>query len=447
MVDDTTIHAVAELFRKEGSDAWYTHETYEILPEDYRCPHCGGSEFTKEKDIMDVWFDSGTTHMGVLNESRGLKWPADLYLEGNDQYRGWVQSSLLTAVAWRGEAPYRAVCTHGWVVDGEGKKMSKSLGNTIDPQDIIDQFGADLLRLWVCSSDYHADVRISYDYLKQLSEGYRKIRNTARYILGNLYDFNPNTDCVPFEQLQEIDKWAVADLENLVAQVREAYEAFDFHMIYHAVHNFCSVDMSSFYLDVLKDRLYAEGKNSPERRAAQTAIYTILRKLTLLLAPILAFTAEEIWKYIPDDHRYNNDWVMLNDMPEAAKDLVSEDFMAKWERLHAVRDDVNKALEIARGEKTIGKSLEAKVILHCDQELLGFLHSVEELLPTVFIVSGVQLTGEGEGSYVGETAGLSVDVAKADGEKCQRCWIYSETVGQHHDHPTLCARCAGVLEG
>ena len=396
---------------------------------------------------MDVWFDSGTTHMGVLCEKRGLKWPADLYLEGNDQYRGWFQSSLLTAVAWKGEAPYKNVCTHGWVVDGEGKKMSKSLGNTIAPEDIIKQYGADILRLWVCSSDYHADVRISYDYLKQLSEGYRKIRNTARYILGNLYDFDPNAQCVPFAEMPEIDRWALAKLNALVAEVTDAYERFDFHMIYHAVHNFCTVDMSSFYLDVLKDRLYTEKQDGPARRAAQTAIYRILRSLTLLLAPILAFTSEEIWKYLPADDAYNNEWILLNDMPKAEKTLVSDEFMEKWDRIHAIRDDVNKALEIARADKAIGKSLEASVTLHCSDELLAFVRDVEKELPTVFIVSAVEVQKGGQGGFTGEVAGLAVSVRQADGGKCERCWMYSTELGADPEHPTLCPRCAAVLRG
>ncbi len=443
-IDEASIQAVAELFRKEGSDAWYKYDASEILPEGTVCKKCGGKKFRKEKDIMDVWFDSGSTHASVLEE-HGLPWPCDLYIEGADQYRGWFQSSLLTAVATRGKSPYKNCCSCGWVVDGEGKKMSKSLKNGTAPEKIIEQYGADILRLWVASSDYHSDVRISFEYLKQLSDGYRKIRNTARYILGNLKDFQPDLHQLPFQQLHDIDKWAIASCQKLIGEVRAAYEAFEFHDIYHAIHNFCAVDMSSFYLDVLKDRLYVEKKDGPDRRAAQTAIYQILCALDLMLAPILPYTAEEIWSFIPESKAYNRASVMLNDMPEYQEGLVPPAFMEKWERLHAIRDDVNKALEAARTAKTIGKSLEAKVVLHCSEEVCRFLAGEEKLLPTIFIVSEVALTQEGSGAFSGEVEGITVDVSAAQGEKCQRCWMQSETVGKDEKHPTLCARCAAIL--
>ncbi len=443
-IDEASIQAVAELFRQEGSDAWYTHEASDILPEGTACKKCGGKKFRKEKDIMDVWFDSGSTHASVLEE-HGLPWPCDLYIEGADQYRGWFQSSLLTAVATRGKSPYKNCCSCGWVVYGEGKKMSKSLKNGTAPEKIIEQYGADILRLWVASSDYHSDVRISFEYLKQLSDGYRKIRNTARYILGNLKDFQPDLHQLPFQQLHDIDKWAIASCQKLIGEVRAAYEAFEFHDIYHAIHNFCAVDMSSFYLDVLKDRLYVEKKDGPDRRAAQTAIYQILCALDLMLAPILPYTAEEIWSFIPESKAYNRASVMLNDMPEYQEGLVPPAFMEKWERLHAIRDDVNKALEAARTAKTIGKSLEAKVVLHCSEEACRFLAGEEKLLPTIFIVSEVALTQEGSGAFSGEVEGITVDVSAAQGEKCQRCWMQSETVGKDEKHPTLCARCAAIL--
>ncbi len=443
-IDEASIQAVAELFRQEGSDAWYTHEASDILPEGTACKKCGGKKFRKEKDIMDVWFDSGSTHASVLEE-HGLPWPCDLYIEGADQYRGWFQSSLLTAVATRGGSPYKNCCSCGWVVDGEGRKMSKSLKNGTAPEKIIEQYGADILRLWVASSDYHSDVRISFEYLKQLSDGYRKIRNTARYILGNLKDFQPDLHQLPFQQLHDIDKWAIASCQKLIGEVRAAYEAFEFHDIYHAIHNFCAVDMSSFYLDVLKDRLYVEKKDGPDRRAAQTAIYQILCALDLMLAPILPYTAEEIWSFIPESKAYNRASVMLNDMPEYQEGLVPPAFMEKWERLHAIRDDVNKALEAARTAKTIGKSLEAKVVLHCGEEACRFLAGEEKLLPTIFIVSEVALTQEGSGAFSGEVEGITVDVSAAQGEKCQRCWMQSETVGKDEKHPTLCARCAAIL--
>ncbi|WP_343253187.1 isoleucine--tRNA ligase [Ligaoa zhengdingensis] len=448
VVNDESIHAVSALFHEQGSDAWYLKSAEEILPEGFTCPHCGGKHFTKEKDIMDVWFDSGCTHASVLTE-RGddVHWPADLYLEGADQYRGWFQSSLLTAVAWKGTAPYKAVCTHGWVVDGEGKKMSKSLGNGILPEDIIKEYGADILRLWVASSDYHADIRISKEILKQLSEQYRKIRNTARYILGNVYDYNPDTDAVPFADMMELDKWAIVQLNALTEKVKEAYETFDFHVAFHAVHNFCTIDMSNFYLDVIKDRLYCEKTEGKERRSAQTAIHTILSGLTRLIAPIIPFTAEEIWASMRHGKNEDAESVMFNQMPDHFDVSVSDEFMAKWDRIHAVRDDVNKALEQKRNAKQIGKSLEAKVVLHCgDTDLYHFLISVQQELASAFIVSSVSVEQGGDGEFTGETEALTISVLPADGQKCERCWIYSETVGQCEDHPTLCARCASVLK-
>ncbi len=448
VVNDESIHAVSALFHEQGSDAWYLKSAEEILPEGFTCPHCGGKHFTKEKDIMDVWFDSGCTHASVLTE-RGddVHWPADLYLEGADQYRGWFQSSLLTAVAWKGTAPYKAVCTHGWVVDGEGKKMSKSLGNGILPEDIIKEYGADILRLWVASSDYHADIRISKEILKQLSEQYRKIRNTARYILGNVYDYNPNTDAVPFADMMELDKWAIVQLNALIEKVKEAYATFDFHVAFHAVHNFCTIDMSNFYLDVIKDRLYCEKTEGKERRSAQTAIHTILSGLTRLIAPIIPFTAEEIWASMRHGKGEDAESVMFNQMPDHFDVSVSDEFMAKWGRIHAVRDDVNKALEQKRNAKQIGKSLEAKVVLHCgDTDLYHFLVSVQQELASAFIVSSVSVEQGGDGEFTGETEALTISVLPADGQKCERCWIYSETVGQCEDHPTLCARCASVLK-
>lgn len=347
-VSPESIDAVAQLFKKEGSDAWYTHEAADILPKGTACPHCGCTEFTKETDIMDVWFDSGVTHAAVMdNGEKDTKWPVDLYLEGADQYRGWFQSSLLTAVAWKGQAPYKAVCTHGWVVDGEGRKMSKSLGNGILSSEIVDGYGADILRLWVASSNYHADIRISKDILKQLSEGYRKIRNTARYILGNLYDFNPDTDMVTYDKLSELDRWALARFDSLVEKAKEGYEKFEFYQVYHAIHNFCVVDMSNFYLDVIKDTLYVEKADSQLRRAAQTTIYKILSGLTRLVAPILAFTSEEIWQYLPKSKQDNAESVLFNDMPAVEGHGADDSFIQKWDRIHAIRDDVSKVLETA----------------------------------------------------------------------------------------------------
>ena len=447
IVNDESIKIVSNLFRKEGSDGWYAHEANEILPDSFVCPYCGGKHFTKETDIMDVWFDSGVSHAAVLDERDTLKWPCDLYLEGADQYRGWFQSSLLTSVAWKGVAPYKAVCTHGWVVDGEGRKMSKSLGNGVAPSDIIDTYGADILRLWVASSDYHADIRVSQDILKQLSEQYRKIRNTARFILGTIGDFDPNNDAVSYDNLQEIDKWALMRLDELLDECKTAYNNFDFHIVFHAIHNFCVLDMSNFYLDVLKDRLYVEKSDGLSRRAAQTTIYNILTAMTKLIAPILSFTAEEIWSFIPKVSGMDDRSVLLNDMTEKSDRVYSDEFKAKWEKLHAIRDDVNKALERARNEKVIGKSLEAKVTLKCEGELFGFVCENKSALPEICIVSAVEVSNEkATVCDDAQVEGLEVLVNKADGEKCERCWMYSETVGTDSDHPTLCARCAEILK-
>ncbi|MBE6788185.1 MAG: isoleucine--tRNA ligase [Ruminococcaceae bacterium] len=442
-----SIKAVAELFRKYGSDAWYTYEANEILPEGTVCSECGHNVFTKETDIMDVWFDSGSSHAAVLQQRDEVSWPADLYLEGADQYRGWFQSSLLTSVAWCGKAPYKAVCTHGWVVDGEGKKMSKSLGNGILPDEIVSEYGADILRLWVASSDYHADIRISKDILKQLSEGYRKIRNTARYILGNISDFDPNKNMVAFDDMADIDKWALIKLDELKKKVTDAYDAFEFHQVYHSIRNFCVIDMSNFYLDVLKDRLYCDKTDSVSRRAAQSAMYVILNSLTKMLAPILAFTSEEIWQCMPHLDCENTENVLLNDMPKFEGITAQDGFMEKWEKIHAVKDAVKKQLEELRAQKVIGSSLDAEVTLYADGDYFEFLSSIEEVLPQVLIVSKVSLVKGNGGRADDELKELGIEVAKAGGCKCARCWTYSDSVGKDADHPEICERCAAVIKG
>ncbi len=444
IINDETIKNISDIFRAEGADAWYAREASELLPDGYKCPKCGSTHFKKETDIMDVWFDSGSTHAAVLDQRDYLKFPADIYLEGADQYRGWFQSSLLTSVATKGIAPYKTIVTHGWVVDGEGKKMSKSLGNTISPEEIVNQYGADILRLWVASSDYHADIRISKDILKQLSEAYRKIRNTARFILGCINDFDPDKDSVSLDELEPIDKWALSRLDELNKKVRESYEKFEYHIIFHAVHNFCVVDMSNFYLDVLKDRLYVEKADSKTRRAAQTAIYKILDSLTLMLAPIITFTADEIWQFMPHDSSRNTEHIVLNEYPALTGVEVDGDFTTKWELLHAVRDDVKKAVENARKEKVIGASLDAEIELFADGEMLDFLKANENELPAIFIASAVRVTEGNGGDFHGELP-IGVTVRKASGEKCERCWSYSDTVGKSSDHPTLCARCAAII--
>ena len=447
LISKDAMMEVSKMFAKEGTDSWYIKEAKEILPEGTKCAKCGCTDFTKEHDIMDVWFDSGVTHAAVADQRPELHWPADLYLEGADQYRGWFQSSLLTSVAWRGKAPYKGVVTHGWVVDGEGRKMSKSLGNGISPSEIVEKYGADILRLWVASSDYHADIRISKAILKQLSDAYRKIRNTARFILGNLKDFNPDTDSVSMDKLQPIDRWALYQLDRLTKHVREGYESFEFHNAYHAIHNFCVVDMSNFYLDVLKDRLYVEKTNSETRRAAQTVMYTILDGMTRLVSPILAFTSDEIWHSMPHDSNADAECVLYNDLPTSTGVNVDEEFIAKWDKIHKIRNDVKKALEIARKNKIIGASLDAKVQLFCTGELFDFVKSVENELTTAFIVSQVEVINDGKGEFEGEELPeLSVTVSHADGVKCARCWSYSDTVGNDSEYSDVCSRCAEVLK-
>ena len=447
VVTDETVKAVSDMFRKEGSDSWFIKDVKDIIPAGTKC-ECGCTEFVKEKDIFDVWFDSGVSHRAVMKE-RGFDVPVDLYLEGADQYRGWFQSSLLTSVATTGKAPYKAVCTHGWVVDGEGRAMHKSLGNGIDPQDVIKQNGADILRLWVASSDYHSDIRISKDILKQLADTYKKIRNTARYILGNICNgdgFDPDKDMVAPADMKEIDKWAIIRLNALIDKVKAAYDAFDFHVAVHAIHNFCVTEMSNFYLDIIKDRLYCTGEKSPERRSAQSAMYIILSAVARMIAPILSFTAEEIWKHMPHGAVDDKESIFFNQMPEKLDVSADDAFTAKWDMIYSVRSSVTKALEMKRAEKFIGASLEAKVTLHADSEALySKLSAVEDTLAAVFIVSAASVVNNGDGEFKCEDPAfegkLSFSVEKADGAKCERCWCYSETVGEDHDHPTLCKRC------
>ena len=446
IITDETIDAISELFRKEGSDAWYTRPLSDFIPASVACA-CGCKEFEKEHDIMDVWFDSGVSHTAVLDEYDELYAPCDLYLEGADQYRGWFQSSLLTSVVYKGCAPYKNVCTHGWVVDGQGKTMHKSLGNGIDPSEITDKYGADILRLWVASSDYHSDIRISKEILGQLSDAYKKIRNTARFILGNLSNgkgFNPDTDSVSDDQLTELDRWALMRLDQLIDKANAGYDAFDFHIVFHAIHNFCVVDMSSFYLDIIKDRLYCEAEDSVLRRAAQTTMYRVLSGLARLVAPIMSFTAEEIWSYLPHASSDQAESVFLNDMPQKSGLTFTADFAQKWSRIYELRLVANKALEEKRNEKLIGKSLEAKLTVACRfDEDYNMLSGMPEVLRDICIVSDLHVIKD---ESLPTDTPFAVTVEKAVGDKCERCWAYSETVGTVPEHPTLCARCAGVVK-
>lgn len=448
IVNEETIRRVADLFGREGSNAWYRYSPREILGESCLCA-CGCEELKKETDIMDVWFDSGSSYASVL-ENKYHSFPADLYLEGNDQYRGWFQSSLLTSVATRGVAPYRMVITHGMVVDGEGKKMSKSLGNGIDPLDVIREYGADILRLWVSSVDYTNDVRISGDIVKQLSDIYRKIRNTIRILLGNIgtreNDFDPEKHTVPQKELLEIDKWALSRLNGLVGRVRQAYDAYTFHAIYHDIHNFCVNDMSKLYIDITKDRMYVQRKNDRQRRSAQTVMYRILHSLIRLIAPLLSYTAEEAWSYMAHTKEDDVRSVFLNDMPEYRADDDAPETEERYNKLFAYRDDVMKALEEARARKEIGKSLDAALVLYGtkENEAMRCFASFREILPAVFIVSKVELSFEAppEHAFSQTEYGIQIAVNKAPGIKCPRCWMYTEETGGEAE---LCPRCKKAM--
>ena len=447
--NDESIDKVAKVFAEKGSNAWFDMEASEILGEDFVCPVCGKKHFSKETNTLDGWFDSGSTHFSVIDDASDVEWPADVYLEGADQYRGWFQASLLTAIgSGKTEAPFKQVLTHGWVVDGEGKAMHKSLGNVINPDDIVKKYGADLVRLWVSSSDYQVDVRVSDNIFKQLSETYRKIRNTARIIMANLGDFDPDTDCVALEDMLDIDRWALSRLEALISEVRAAYDGYSFHLVYHAINNFCTVDMSKLYIDITKDRVYVENPTSKARRSAQTALYYIISALVKMIAPVLSYTAEEIWQAMPHASTDDKTSVFLSEMPKAEGKFAFEG-AERWEELFNLRDDVMKALEIARAEKKIGKSLDAKVTVYTSDaavlELLGKF--TEEELKTVFITSGahVENASAPEGAYVPEQAQIAVLVENADGKRCDRCWCYS-TEGESDGEGFICERCKKILE-
>lgn len=446
IITPETIAHIQELFREHGSDVWFARDAAGLIPPGLKCS-CGSSEFTKETDIMDVWFDSGSSHEAVLKGEWNLRWPADMYLEGTDQYRGWFNSSLSTGVAVNGRSPYHTCLTHGFVVDEKGRKMSKSLGNTLDPLDVIKDKGADILRLWVSSADYHRDVAVSENIMKQMSEAYRKIRNTCRFLLGNLYDFTPGVDDVEYSNLLELDRWALMRLQRLVLKVTDAYDKYEFHRVYHDVHNFCVSDMSAFYLNILKDRLYISRADSLERRSAQTAMYAVLGTLVRLLAPILAFTTEEVWSFMPKGAEQPES-VQLCDWPKVNGDYLDEELEKKWDRIMAVRDQVVAALEVARSEKLIRDSLEAKVDLYVGQELYDFLKPMEDELATLFIVSQNYLHGPEAGipqDAVKERDDLAVRISAAEGDKCERCWMYSDYVGSSEEHPTLCKRCEEIV--
>ena len=434
-VTPESLDKIQNIVREKGTNAWFEMSEKELMPDGAKCKECGHTEFKKETDIMDVWFDSGSTHESVLQE-RGLP-EANLYLEGSDQYRGWFQSSLLTSIATKDKAPYKEVVTHGYVVDEQGRKMSKSLGNGIDPMDMINEFGADILRLWALSSDYTSDVSISKGIIKQVSEVYRKIRNTCRFILGNINDLDVD-NLATYNQLLEIDKWALIKLNNLIKVCTEAYDAYDFNKAYQAINNFCVVQMSNFYLDIIKDRLYTAKPDSIERRAAQTTMYKILDALVKILAPMTCFTAEEIWKYMPHSASENQESVMLTQYPEVNNEYDNKELEEKWNKIIKLKDIVSKKLEEARAEKIIGHSLNAKVTIYANANDYEFLKNNQELLMTVFIISDLQLEKSDEE--------MKVEVEQAEGQKCERCWMYSKTVGQDKDNPTICNRCSQAIK-
>ncbi len=440
---------VADLIEEHGHDIWYSSSAADLLPEGTRCPSCESGSFKKDMNILDVWFDSGVSHAAVLEDREDLTWPCDIYLEGSDQHRGWFHSTLLASVGTRGKAPYREVLTHGYVVDGQGRKMSKSMGNVISPQDIIRKFGAEIVRLWVSAEDYRDDIRISDEILQRLSEAYRRIRNTCRYILGNLADFDPEADAVPTQDMEELDRWALLRLSQVTDKILKAYSTYQYHTVFHTLHNFCVVDLSNFYLDVLKDRMYASGAKSPLRRSAQTAFWQLIEGIVRLMAPVLSFTAEEVWGHLPGERPES---VFLSRFPEPDPRWENEELDSRYGRLLKIRDLATKALEEARQAKVIGNSLEARLTIFCQEEDIGrFLASFGAVLSDLFIVSvtDIETTPDIPAHAIVDekVPGLGISVSRNDGEKCERCWKYAPDVGQVQDHPTLCERCCLVLEG
>ncbi len=447
LLDQNVVNHVADIVEKEGADAWFVRTPAELLPTGAKCKKCNSAELTKEMDILDVWFDSGVSHAAVLKARKDLSWPADMYLEGSDQHRGWFQSSLLTSVATTGRAPYRTVLTHGFTVDGSGKKMSKSSGNVVAPQEVIDKYGAEVLRLWVSAADYRDDIRISQEILTHLAEAYRRIRNTSRYLLGNLSDFDPDADRVSDKDLLEIDRWALHRLQKLIQRVEKAYDDFEFHVVFHSLHNFCAVDMSAFYLDILKDRLYTAKAKSLERRSGQTTMHMVLSSIIRLMAPVLSFTADEVWSYM--NGRSQDKSVFLAPFPKVEDKYIDGTLEARWDKILAMRGEAAKVLEALRRDKKIGHSLDAGVTLYAGPELYEFLDGYKKDLAFIFIVSSVEIAKESDApadAFTSELVkGLRIAAGPAKGTKCGRCWMYQESVGTVKEHPGICGRCAGNL--
>jgi isoleucyl-tRNA synthetase len=427
------------LFREHSADIWYERTAAELLPAGIKCAKCGGAEFSKERDVLDVWFDSGSSHLAVLNERFGLEWPADMYIEGGDQYRGWFQSSLLVGTGLKGGAPFRASALSGWVLDGEGRAMHKSLGNAIEPEQVIKHHGAEILRLWAASVEFSQDVRLSETILTRLVDAYRKLRNTFRYLLGNLHDFDPRKDATPADQFQEIDQWILVKAADLVERCRGWYENYEFHRVYSAVYAFATVDLSSVYFDVLKDRLYCSAPNWATRRSAQTTLYRLLDALVRLLAPIMSFTTEEVWT-----HMNRPASVHLALLPEPGELTAglgegARASAANWERLMETRNDVLKRLEAARNDKLIGAPLDARIVSTASGDQATLLERYAAELPPLFIVSQVEVKRKADGE-------LEVTVERAAGQKCERCWRYTTDTGADSRYPTVCGRCAQAVD-
>jgi len=443
VAERSVINHVADIFEQESADAWHTRDARELLPEGYRCRKCGGDQWIKETDILDVWFDSGVSSLAVLENRKELRWPADVYLEGGDQFRGWFNSSLMVGLAVRDRAPYNIVLTHGWTLDAQGRAMHKSAGNAVAPEEVIKKSGAEIIRLWCASSNYFEDMRCSEEILQRVTDGYRKLRNTARFALGNLHGFDPSRDTVPNDQMLEIDRWALSELDEVIKKVREAYEAYEFHLVYHALYNFCTVTLSARYFDIIKDRLYTFAPRNHARRSAQTALYRIADALARMLATILVFTADEIWENLPTNGDGASS-VHLVTLP-APNAEQNEEMSANWARLFSVRDDVLRILEEARVAKIIGSSLEAQVTITAEGETLELLRRYEADLRYLFIVSQVSLREpDDETSAVGSSVVVKID--RARGEKCDRCWNYSTQVGESTRYPNACERCVAALE-
>lgn len=446
LINERSLRAIKEMIEMYGSDAWFTKEVTEFLPVDMKCESCGGSSFVKDQDILDVWFESGVSNIAVLKQRHELHWPADLYVEGSDQHRGWFQSSLLLSLGSQGSSPYKAVMTHGFTVDGDGRKMSKSMGNVVDPKEVYSHSGADILRLWTASSDYSTDIPISDEILDRMRETYRRIRNTLRFLLGNTHDFNPAKDSVHYEELEEIDRWILSRLQGLVTKVARLMDSWIIHQAVQALHLFCTVELSSLYLDIMKDRLYTFPADSRERRSAQTAMYMILTRLITMISPVLCYTSEEAMLALPESQRLKKS-VHLLDWPETDEDLIDEELERKWEALLLIREEVYRKIEEKRRGGEIGTSLEACVEIYADGASYELLKEMESQLSMILIVSEVTLRALAEFNETRTPdSDIGITVGPASGEKCNRCWNFSTTVGYVPGHKDICARCAQALE-